>query len=284
MGSKLSAGPTRPCLSILVDLSKYMGIAQFGQAYQIMLEKDTHAPGSVDRVLAERMICLCTETAPQLYTEYTPAAIHYQEGSRPRLERYVTEATKGCSSEEEKVGGIAAFCSRLQEKVEEEGLDEMVVGGLEEEVVDRGSDWCPDVARVACVLCQVAGIPARLVMLFNTDQAYSGHVIIEAYRSDVWGAVDPLTNVVYRVEGEPATAWDLMMNPELVKAHWRGPSTPYTTPGQFRSGGISNYFVWDEDQYDYSTSRINEYYRAILKMSLRGWPGGLRWIHGENNT
>lgn len=269
---------------MVADLSEYMGIAQFGKAYQIMLENDPHAPGSVDRVLAQRMIRLCRETAPQLYTGYTPTTIHYREGSRPRLERYVRQATKGCDPEEEKVESIAAFCSRLQEKVGGETLDEMIFGGLEEDIVERGSDWCPDVARVACVLCQVAGIPARLVMLFNTDQAYSGHVIIEAHRGGVWGAVDPLTNVVYRSRRGPATTWELMGNPELVKVHWRGPSTPYTTPGQFRSAAISNYLVWDRDKYDYSTSRVNDYYRAIVEMSQRGWPGGLRWIQGEDKT
>jgi len=269
---------------MVADLSEYMGISQFGQAYRIMMENDAHAPGSVDRVLAERMIRLCTETAAQLYARYTPTAIHYLEGSRPRLERYVRQAIKGCHTEEDKVEGIASFCSRLKEKVEGETLSEMVLGGLEEDVVERGSDWCPDVARVACVLCQVAGIPSRLVMLFNTDQAYSGHVIIEAYRSGAWGGVDPLTNVVYRSQGRPATTWELMRDPGVVKAHWRGSSTPYNTPGQFRSAAISNYLVWDRDKYDYSTSRANDYYRSILEISQRGWPGGLRWIQGEDES
>ena len=33
-----------------IDYSRFMGSAQFGPAYQKMLDNDTHAPGSVDGV------------------------------------------------------------------------------------------------------------------------------------------------------------------------------------------------------------------------------------------
>jgi len=85
------------------------------------------------------------------------------------------------------------------------------------------------VARVGCALCQVAGFPARIVYLVDTEKAYSGHVIIEVYRAKVWGAVDPLTNVIYRHPGgEPASTWDLINNPRLIQSHSIGKSTPYT--------------------------------------------------------
>ena len=48
------------------DLSRFTGLGQFGPAYRIMLENNSHAPGSVDRVLCERMIRLCPETAAYL--------------------------------------------------------------------------------------------------------------------------------------------------------------------------------------------------------------------------
>ena len=51
----------------MFDVSAYRGIAQFGKAYQTMLENDAHAPGSVDRALAEEMVRLCPETAEYLY-------------------------------------------------------------------------------------------------------------------------------------------------------------------------------------------------------------------------
>ncbi len=266
----------------VIDLSRYQGITQFGRAYEMMLQNDTHAPGSVDRVLVERMVRLCPETAAYLYGGYTPTRVRYQKGSRPELERIVEEAVAGCGSDEERIVGIARFCSDLG-KLASDDLDTMRVGGTEEEIIRRGSGWCTDVARVGCALCQVAGLPARSVILADRDQAYSGHVIIEVFRGGIWGAVDPTTAVIYRSpEGKPICTWDLMSQPWLIELHWRGASTPYTRVGQFRSAAISNYFVWDWKEYEYTLSAVNSYYRSILKMSIQGWPGGLRWLHGED--
>lgn len=159
----------------------------------------------------------------------------------------------------------------------------MRFGGTEEQIFRRGSDWCTDAARVGCVLCQIAGLPARLVFLADTAQAYSGHVITEVYRQRVWGAVDPTTAVTYRhPDGRPASTWQLMNQPGLVKAHWKGEATPCTTVGQFRAAAISNYFVSEKETYDYTISPLNDYCRSILEMSIQGWPGGLRWLHGED--
>ena len=270
---------------MVFDLSDHRGIGQFGRAYQIMLENDSHAPGSVDRVLAENMIRLNPETAPHLYEEYTPTNVEYLKGSRPELEKYVDQAIAECVSPDANIAGITMFSSGLSEKVLDQTYEEMRSGGIEEEIIRRGSDWCTDVARVGCVLYQVAGLPARLVMLFDTDKAYSGHVMVEVYRDRVWGAVDTLTYVIYQNrDGRPASTWELMNHPELIEAHCRGETTPYTTSEQFRGAAISNYFVWHWRKYNYTTSRINDYYRSILEMSDRKWPGGLRWLHDEDQS
>ena len=99
-----------------IDMSKYIGINQFGPAYQIMLENDLHASDSVDRALMERMVRLCQETAEYLYTAYSPIETKYQKGSKPELERYVYDAIAGCKSGEDQIRGIASFCSRLSVK------------------------------------------------------------------------------------------------------------------------------------------------------------------------
>ena len=265
----------------MINISGYRGLGQFGPAYNVMFENDTHAPSSVDRILMEKMIRLCSETVDYLYSEYTPTRSLYQKGSRPELERYAEKAVLSRHCDEEFIEALAGFTSGLAENVTRD-LDTMRVGGTEEEIITRGSDWCPDVARVACVLCQVAGLPARIVYLVDTKKAYSGHLIIEVYRAKFWGAVDPLTNVMYRhLEGNPASTWDLMNNAPLIQCQPKGKSTPYTTPSQFRAVAISNYFVWRCREYNYTVSKINDYYRSILKMSNQGWPGGLRWLHGE---
>lgn len=266
----------------MINISKYRSLGQFGPAYKIMFENDSHASGSIDRALMENMVQLCSETADYLYSEYTPARSFCQKGLRPELEQYAEKVVLCCHSDEGRIEAIVRFTSGLQEKAIDD-LDLTRIGGTEEEIIARGSDWCADVARVGCALCQVAGFPTRMVYLVNTEKAYSGHVIVEVCRAKVWGAVDTLTNVVYRHSGgKPASTWDLMNNPRLIERHSRGESTLYTTVSQFRGAAISNYFVWRWREYNYTVSKINNYYRSILEMSDQGWPGGLKWLHGED--
>ncbi len=119
------------------------------------------------------------------------------------------------------------------------------------------------------------------VNLFNLNAAYSGHVIVEVHRLGTWGAVDTNSGFVYRKDdGRPATTWDLMNDAELVM-RYGGSEGAQMRPSQFASAGIANYKVRDSDTYDYTVTGLNEYYRAILTMAKKGWPGGLRWLHGE---
>lgn len=266
----------------MIGISEYQGLNQFGPAYRVMFDNDPHAPGSIDRVLMENMIRLCSGTVGFLNQKYTATRSLYQKGMRPELEQYVENLVSNRHSDEERIEAIILFTSGLQEKANDD-LDSMLIGGTEEEIIVRGSDWCTDVARVGCALCQVAGLPARMVYLVDTKKAYSGHAIIEVYRAKIWGAVDPLTNVIYRYSiRKPASTWDLMNNHDLVEYHWKGDSTPYTRADQFRGVAISNYFLWRWKAYDYTVSKLNEYYRSILEMSSKSWPGGLRWLHGED--
>ncbi len=268
----------------MIDIEGFRGIGQFGPAYRVMLQNDPHAQGSVDRVLAENMIKLCSKTAGYLYKAYTPLKVSYRKGARPILESYVKLIAAGCTSDEEIIEKIALFTSRLQDKAEGD-IDKMQIGGLEEDIIERGSEWCTELARVGCILCQVAGLPARLVMLVDTAKAYSGHAIIEVHRTGNWGAVDTTTNVIYRhLNGKPASTWDLIKDTQLIKHHWRNKSTLYTRPEQFRDAAITDYFVWLWKDYAYTISGVNDYYRSILNMASKGWPGGLRWIHGEDKS
>ena len=73
-----------------------------------------------------------------------------------------------------------------------------------------------------------------------------------------------------------------MNHPELVSAQWLGSSDSDAKVGQFRGVAISNYFVWDQDSYDYTVSALNDLCRSTVEMSVKGWPGGLRWLHGED--
>ena len=40
-------------------------------------------------------------------------------------------------------------------------------------------------------------------------------------------------------------------------------------------------YVSDSELYDYEATGLNDYACAVLSTADRGWPGGLRWLHGE---
>ncbi len=118
-------------------------------------------------------------------------------------------------------------------------------------------------------------------MLVDTGAAYSGHQIIEVWRGGAWGAVDPAAGVVYRqADGRPASTWDRMRQPDLIAAHRRGDATPCTTPEQFWAAAISEYRR--DAPGTYAVTAPNPYARSILEMAEAGWPGGMRWLHGED--
>jgi hypothetical protein len=226
---------------------------------------------------------LCPETMGYLYSEYTPTISHYEKGSRPKLEKYTEKIILGSSSAKSHIKAIAQFTSNLRDNAED-NLDLMQFGGTEEEIIKRGSDWCTDIARVAVALCQIAGYPARIIHLFDITKAYSGHEIIEVYSDKTWGTVDPLRNVVYHSSKRyPVSVWNLMNNHQLIEEHYIGDqSNAFNAIGQFSGVAISNYFIRKIEDYNYTISKINSYYRSILESSNRGWPSGLKWIHNED--
>ncbi len=149
------------------------GLGVFGPAYRYMLENDTHAPGSVDRVLMENMIRLDTASVEYLYVHYTPLVVGYKKGDRPQLEQYLENITSGCRHNEERVEAIARFTVVIKNYMSEDP-DAIRFGGTEEEII-------------GCALSQIAGFPSRLVYLADTEKAYSGHAIIEVYHNKAWG-------------------------------------------------------------------------------------------------
>lgn len=254
------------------------GTTVFGPSYQQVFGNDLHAPGSVDRMLWQSLILITDDNMTSLYA--APGSPLYQQGERPGLERFIARLPSPAADAERFLDLLTARLAGLAE-LDDTPVERAEFGGTEEQILARHTSWCVDLSRAACALCQVAGLPARLVALADTAAAYSGHQIIEVFRSEAWGAADPATAVVYRhADGRPATVADLQADPRLIEAH-ASPRRPYTRPQQFRAAAITTYNINDAAHYDYRVSGINAYYRQILKHAEAGWPGGLRWLHGE---
>ena len=244
-----------------------------------MLQHDVHAPNSVDRVLITKMIRLTESSADYLYRDYTPTHTRYESGSRPEIESGVRRALKIPSLEShvanlESLRQITTYLAGIASSADDVPLQDLVFGGTEERILARPTDWCTDLARAACVMLHVAGAAARIVCLFDTARAYSGHQVIEAYVNGYWVCADPVNGFVYeKSDGTPASALAVMRERRASSSKRNG---------LFRAVFLVNYNPVAASSYDFTESRANAYYRSILTQSSAGWPGGLRWLHGED--
>ena len=162
--------------------------------------------------------------------------------------------------------------------------------GYKEDIIKRESYWCTDIARVACVLFQIAGFPARIIVTANTNFPYCGHTVTKVYYNGNWCLTDPNAGVVFRyTNGVLASAWEIHNDYEIANRVYyindsdcmEGNAVFPLPVEQFESVGIVNYYVDDMEKYNYETSGTNDFYKKILKNSDENWSGGLKWLHGE---
>ena len=264
-----------------IDLAKFKGRTGFGIYDELLsLENDIHAPGTVDSTLLDEMIKLVPETADYLYTGYTSLDIKFQKGTRPHLEKVVKDAV-GKTDCTKKAKDLMNFCSNIpnnfpdSEKSTNAGFwttDTTLFGGTEEELIKRGTEICTELSRVLCVLAQIAGMPARLVYLFDLNRKNWGHGVTEIFlqtsESSNWAVFDATSNVCYPMpNGKLANAWNLRNNPEIIDNHPDYMKKPYVARAFYECSAIANYFAWDWKKYDYRWNPINSYYRQIWENS-----------------
>ena len=85
-------------------------------------------------------------------------------------------------------------------------------GGTEKQLIEKGEDLCEALGRLFVALCEIADIPARIVM-----HDIGGHITAEAYIDGYWGYIDPKTGIYFlNSDGVIASAWELMLYPEMM--------------------------------------------------------------------
>lgn len=258
-----------------IDILKFKGRTGFGIYDELLsLENDTRVPGTVDSVLLDEMVKLVPKTAEYLYSGYTPLTVKYRKGTRPHLEQVIKDAV-GRKDPASKAKSLMDFCHNIParfptpEKSTNSGFwttDTTLFGGTEEELIKRGTEICTELSRVLCVLAQIAGMPARLVYLFDMDRRNWGHGVTEIYvrTNSNWAVFDATSNVCYSMsDGRLASAWDLCKHPEVVNNHPEHLKKPYVSSTFYKCSAIANYSVWDWKKYDYRWNPINDYYRRI---------------------
>ncbi|HHN46515.1 MAG TPA: transglutaminase domain-containing protein [Planctomycetes bacterium] len=256
--------------------------------------------GGVDVEIIDGQLILNDKTADYIYNGFTPLEIEYERGSRPLLEKAVSECTSSAMSGRDKV---AAIMRRVRDN-RDKGLarPHLFYGGTEEELLKRGALMCNEVSRLFVCLCQVAGIPARIHCAH-----ISGHMMTEAYMDGQWGWVDPMKGVMpVKDDGSPASAWELHCNPSILerqpRAVWDDIRTPNALFGSDErsdaerayvlarardcyfhpkeANAIGNYCVWEHGKYSYpwliearDPARRDAAVRAeYLNRRKLGWP------------
>ncbi len=238
------------------------GYGVFGKAFEIMLRNDLHAPCSIDHKFMQEMILLEEESRAFLYA------------APPRLpdmrahELYdFAQSFKG-KTDRETIANVLKHTSEIAGSYNTP-IEEMRFGGTEKAILERGTDWCADMARVAVVLLDCLGVPCRMLELINPERAYNGHVIVEAYYEGGYGAIDPIYGRQF-LSDKPLDAWTLMTEPEHLRAF------PDDYRGLFRGIAIHDYDPMDPAN-DYTESGLNDYCRRTLTTDHHD-----RWFMGED--
>jgi hypothetical protein len=256
--------------------------------------------GGVDVEVIEDQVILNARSVEFLYSDFTPLKIRYVAGSRPMLEQVVAQAIRTEMSEREKALSILR---RVRDN-RDHGLrrPDLFTGGDEEDLLKRGAMMCNEVARLFACLCQVAGLPARLM-----GSHISGHMMNEVYVEGRWWWVDAMKGIA-PVDGEnrPVSTWQLMQDPKLFERQPASVWDEIRHPGQLfeqderskkhrafamarnrdcyfhpkEAIALGNYFVWEHARYTYpwriekhDAERLEKARQGeMLNRKALGWP------------
>jgi len=153
----------------------------------------------VDMWQANHFIGYRQETARYLYEAYTPLNVQYRKGTLPLCEKIVAQYTAGLTTDREKA--LALLTRAMPEQIAHPSIPPYSAdvrpdrAMREEELLKSGLGWCNEQARVFARLCQAAGIPARLIFLFYSNN--DGHVIVEFYADGRWCMADSSWGCVF---------------------------------------------------------------------------------------
>lgn len=145
-------------------------------------------------------------------------------------------------------------------------LEKMLFGGTEKEILDRGTDWCFDMARLAAVMLDCIGLISRLIFIADPKKAYHGHVLLEVYYDNSWGVVAPFY-IIY--DNNPIKAKDIFNCHQLQEM-----DDDYKN--MFKQIAIAEYNPNDVDN-KYVVSKCNAYTYNLNNIEQDG-----TWKFGED--
>ena len=226
-----------------------------------MLRNDLHDIHSIEHKLMQEMVRLDSISEPFLYGGYQisyPMEKNILYSFAQRFKR---------DNDLESIKSLIHYTSQIATNYNTP-LDEMYFGGTEKEILDRGTDWCFDLARLAAVILDCLGMTSRFVFVANPDKAYHGHVLIEVFYNDSWGVVDPLYGYVF-YDNTPISAKDIYYSSMLQELNEE-------YKNMFKQVAIVDYNPNNEEN-KYIISKCNKYTLTLNSIVQDG-----TWKLGED--
>ena len=252
-------------LNIEIELKEKSKIIKgydvFGEAYGYMLRNDLHDINSIEHKLMQEQIKLDSVSEPFLYGGYQ---ISYPLENH---ELYLFSQQFKTDNELDSIKLLIKYTYKLAKNFDVP-LDKMFFGGSEREILDRGTDWCFDLARLAAVLLDCIGLTSRFVFVADPNIAYHGHVLLEVYYNDSWGVVDPLFGYIF-YDSKPISAKEIYYSSQLL-------AMDEDYKNMFKQIAIAEYNPNDSDN-KYIVSRCNEYTYKLNNIKQDG-----TWLLGED--
>lgn len=242
-----------------------IGYGIFGKAYEHMFKNDLHHKGSVDRALLKNMFFLDENSKSFLYK--APNAVSKRISNH---ELYEIALKLKSDNHLESIYRTIEFVNGVVKKCDTP-FEEMIFGGTELEIIQRGSDWCTDISRVGAAIIQCLDMPSRIAILVNPFQAYHGHQVVEVYLEGTYMMCDFLYGVIARLD-QNYSVYDLLRKPKLVHKIYSSKindskQLDYIT-SLYNLAAISEYDI--SKKHNYQTSKPNEYYLKMMNLKQDG--------------
>lgn len=190
-------------------------------------------PGSHDRRLFDTQVPLNRDTAAALYDGFTPVTPPPQRAA-PELEAVVHALTPGVRPGLATATALVRYLARLPER-EPDGVDRSPG-----QVLAAGTASALERARLLAALAQLAGIAARICLLYRKDGP-AFHAVGELRIMAAWSVFDPLAGQCFMVPHHPyASAWEIMRRAAIVDRHPEHGRKPTVDAAFYRTVAIAN--------------------------------------------
>lgn len=237
------------------------GYDVFGKSYGFMLRNDLHDINSIEHKLMQEQIRLDSISEPFLYGGYRTSYPLENHELYLFSQRFITD------NELDSIKLLVKYTHEMASKYNVP-LEHMLFGGSEMEILERGTDWCFDLARLAAVILDCIGLISRFIFVANPNKAYHGHVLLEVYYNNYWGVVDPLYGYIF-FDSKPISAKEILYSSQLINMN-------EDYKNMFKQIAIAEYNPNDPNN-KYIVSKCNEYTYKLNTIKHNG-----TWLLGED--